>query len=130
VRSNLLIGNPQASDDILWSALQSARLADFVRSLSHGLDSWIGETGATLSAGQARRLCLARILLTSAAVLLLDEPTAGLDAETEADFLRDLPDALTGRAAVLVTHAALPDGIVHRQLRMKDGELHKSRRDE
>ena len=60
IRSNLLIGDAKASDERLWQALDSARLGDFVRSLANGLDTWTGETGRTLSAGQARRLCLAR----------------------------------------------------------------------
>ncbi len=123
VRSNLLIGDAQADEAALWSALQAARLDTFVRGLPRGLDSWVGETGAALSAGQARRLCLARAVLAPAAVLLLDEPTAGLDAATEADFLRDLPQALAGRTVVLVTHAALPHGAVHRRLRMAGGRL-------
>ena len=123
VRSNLLIGDAAADDAALWSVLRAARLDAFVRGLPRGLDSWVGETGAALSAGQARRLCLARALLAPAAVLLLDEPTAGLDAETEADFLNDLPRALAGRAAVLVTHAALPHDAMHRQLRLHDGRL-------
>jgi ATP-binding cassette subfamily C protein CydC len=123
VRSNLLIGDAAADDAALWSALRAARLDAFVRGLPRGLDSWVGETGATLSAGQARRLCLARALLAPAAVLLLDEPTAGLDAETEADFLNDLPRALAGRAAVVATHAALPRDAVHRRLLLHNGCL-------
>ena len=64
--------------------------------LPDGLDAWAGETGSLLSAGQARRLCLARALLSPARVLVLDEPTAGLDAAAEADFLRDLGRAAQG----------------------------------
>ncbi|WP_019936995.1 thiol reductant ABC exporter subunit CydC [Bordetella sp. FB-8] len=123
VRSNLRIGDAAADDAALWAALRAARLDTFVRGLPRGLDSWVGETGAALSAGQARRLCLARTLLAPASVLLLDEPTVGLDAETEAAFLGDLPQALAGRAAVLVTHAALPRDAVHRRLRLHDGRL-------
>jgi len=123
VRTNLLIGRAEADDAALWTALDAARLGDFVRSLPDGLDTWVGETGAGLSAGQARRLCLARVLLAPAAVVLLDEPTAGLDAATEADFLGDLGRALQGRAAVVATHAALPAGTVHRSLRLHAGRL-------
>jgi ATP-binding cassette subfamily C protein CydC len=123
VRDNLLVGNAGADDDDLWKALAAARLESFVRGLPRGLDSWVGETGALLSAGQARRLCLARTVLSPAPVLLLDEPTAGLDAPTEADFLRDLGQAVMGRTVVLATHAALPPGAVNRAYRLDGGRL-------
>ncbi|MHA3903725.1 thiol reductant ABC exporter subunit CydC [Castellaniella sp. WN] len=116
IRTNLLIGDPQADDGALWHALEAARLGDFVRGLPHGLDTWIGETGAGLSVGQARRLALARTLLSPADILLLDEPTAGLDAGTEAEFLADLSRATQGRTVVLATHAALPPGAVERSI--------------
>ena len=96
LRTNLLIGDPSADEAALWRALDAARLGDFVRGLPDGLDAWAGETGSLLSAGQARRLCLARALLSPARVLVLDEPTAGLDAAAEADFLRDLGRAAQG----------------------------------
>ena len=60
LRTNLLIGDPSADEAALWRALDAARLGDFVRGLPDGLDAWAGETGSLLSAGQARRLCLAR----------------------------------------------------------------------
>ena len=115
LRTNLLIGDPSADEAALWRALDAARLGDFVRGLPDGLDAWAGETGSLLSAGQARRLCLARALLSPARVLVLDEPTAGLDAAAEADFLRDLGRAAQGRAVVLATHARLPAGAVDRR---------------
>ncbi|MCX5493441.1 thiol reductant ABC exporter subunit CydC [Kaistia dalseonensis] len=123
VRDNLLIGDPAADDATLHAALRRARLDDFVRGLPEGLDSWLGESGATLSAGQARRLCLARTLLAPAEILLLDEPTAGLDRDTEAAFLADLVTATAGRAVILATHAALPDGAVDRVYRFEAGRL-------
>ena len=115
LRTNLLIGDPSADEAALWRALDAARLGDFVRGLPDGLDAWAGETGSLLSAGQARRLCLARAPLSPARVLVLDEPTAGLDAAAEADFLRDLGRASQGRAVVLATHARLPAGAVDRR---------------
>jgi ATP-binding cassette subfamily C protein CydC len=92
--------------------------------LPEGLDTWAGETGSQLSAGQARRLCLARALLSPAAVIVLDEPTAGLDAVAEADFFNDLERAVQGRTVVLATHAALPPGAVDRCLQLRNGRLH------
>lgn len=124
LRTNLLIGDPDADDAALWRALDAARLGDFVRGLPDGLDTWAGETGSLLSAGQARRLCLARALLAPAAVIVLDEPTAGLDGAAEAAFFADLEHAVRGRTVVLATHAALPAGAVHRCHVLRDGQLH------
>ncbi|AIT26504.1 thiol reductant ABC exporter, CydC subunit [Bordetella holmesii 30539] len=123
LRSNLLIGAPEADEAALWQALASARLADFTRGLPQGLDTWVGEGGAGLSAGQARRLCLARVLLSAADIILLDEPTAGLDRPNEEAFLGDLAHACASRAVVLATHARLPEGAVHRVLALQDGHL-------
>ncbi|WP_432264283.1 thiol reductant ABC exporter subunit CydC [Bordetella genomosp. 12] len=123
LRSNLLIGAPEADEAALWQALESARLADFARALPQGLDTWVGETGAGLSAGQARRLCLARVLLSPADIILLDEPTAGLDRPNEAAFLADLAQACGARSVVLATHARLPEGAVHRVMAMQGGRL-------
>lgn len=123
IRANLQIGAPLASDDDLWRVLDAARLGTHVRQLPQGLDTWTGEGGYTLSAGQARRLCLARALLSPAPVLALDEPTAGLDRATELEFLTDLAVATAGRTVLLVTHAQIPDGTVDRILRLEGGRI-------
>lgn len=124
LRTNLLIGDPQAGDAELWRALDAARLGEFVRGLPDGLDTWAGETGSLLSAGQARRLCLARALLSPADVIVLDEPTAGLDAAAETAFFADLGQAVRGRTVVLATHAVLPPGAVDRCCTLRGGQLH------
>lgn len=123
LRANLRIGAPDAPDDQLWRALEQARLADFVRSLEEGLDAWVGESGHTLSAGQARRLCLARTLLTPARVWVLDEPTAGLDEATATAFFQDLARAAGDRAVVMATHADFPDGVFDQVLVLEHGIL-------
>ncbi|QKD05200.1 thiol reductant ABC exporter subunit CydC [Mesorhizobium loti] len=123
IRENLLIGRADASDAALWHALASARLADFVRGLPEGLSAFVGETGRTLSVGQARRLCLARTLLSQAEILAFDEPTSGLDREAELAFLADLNTATAGRTVILATHAALPLGAADHIFRMVDGRL-------
>lgn len=127
IRNNLVIARPDAADADLWTALRAAKLEDTVRALPRGLDTIVGETGATLSAGQARRLCLARTLLSPAAIVALDEPTAGLDRETEAEFLSDLPIALAGRSLILVTHASLPPATGLRCLTLSNGKLSETR---
>jgi ATP-binding cassette subfamily C protein CydC len=123
IRDNLRLARPDAVDAELWEALARARLADFVRSLPNGLETWCGEGGRTLSRGQARRLCLARTLLTRAAILLLDEPTAGLDRAAERALLEDLANATAGRTVIIVTHADLAPGAVDRVLLLADGRL-------
>jgi ATP-binding cassette subfamily C protein CydC len=83
VRANLALAGARA-DEALWDALADAALEARVRALPQGLDTWIGENGERLSGGERRRLSLARALLRDAAWLLLDEPTEGGDAATEA----------------------------------------------
>ncbi|HVX79858.1 MAG TPA: thiol reductant ABC exporter subunit CydC [Devosiaceae bacterium] len=123
IRDNLRIARPEADDSQLWAALEMAGLAGFVRGLPHGLDTIVGEAGATLSGGEARRLALARTLLAPADVLILDEPTSGLDRANELAFLRQLGDLRDGRTVILITHAALPEGVVDRIYRLSGGSL-------
>lgn len=104
IRANLRLSAPEAADDALWHALEVARLADVVRTLPDGLDSWIGEGGARLSGGQGRRLALARTLLSPARIWILDEPAAGLDLPTEREFFAALEPAAEGRTLLLIAH--------------------------
>jgi ATP-binding cassette subfamily C protein CydC len=108
IRANLRIGRDGADDAALWRVLEAVHLAEFVRGLPGQLDAVVGEAGRTLSAGQARRICLARTLLSEADVIVFDEPTGGLDFETEAAFLAELPALTDGRTAIVITHAAVP----------------------
>ncbi|WP_322996274.1 thiol reductant ABC exporter subunit CydC [Castellaniella sp.] len=114
VRDNLRIACPQATDTQLWQALAQAQLGGFISSLTDGLDTWVGESGQTLSAGQARRLCLARLLLSPARIYLLDEPVSGLDHDTAQAFFKDLAQATAGRTVLVATHARVPDGVFDR----------------
>ncbi|SDR17972.1 ATP-binding cassette, subfamily C, CydC [Pseudoxanthomonas sp. CF385] len=123
VRGNLQLGDPTADDARLWSVLAQVRLEAHVRSLPDGLDAWVGENGATLSAGQARRLALARALLRDAPLLLLDEPTEGLDQDTADALMRDFADAARGRSALIISHAVLPDGVADARYRLQGGTL-------
>lgn len=125
VRDNLRIGDPHADDARLWDALRQAGLEAEVRALPGGIDQWLGEGGRTLSAGQARRLCLARVLLTGASLIALDEPTEGLGPDAEQAFFRDLPRILHGRSLLLVTHAAVPPNVADATWELVDGRLRK-----
>nr|WP_187353208.1 thiol reductant ABC exporter subunit CydC [Komagataeibacter melomenusus] len=104
IRANLLLGRPDATEADLWAALEQARVADVVRALPDGLDSWLGEGGASVSGGQGRRLALARVLLSRAPILILDEPATGLDAQTEREFLLTLNEVTQGRTVILIVH--------------------------
>jgi ATP-binding cassette subfamily C protein CydC len=104
IRANLRLARPDADDAALWAALDAAHIADMARALPDGLDTWVGEGGARFSGGQGRRLALARTLLSAAAVLILDEPCAGLDAETERAFLATINEVAEGRTIILIMH--------------------------
>jgi ATP-binding cassette, subfamily C, bacterial CydC len=104
IRANLLLARPDADEAALWGALEAARIAETVRALPDQLDTWVGEGGARFSGGQGRRLALARVLLSPAPILILDEPCAGLDAETERAFLATMNEATQGRSVILIAH--------------------------
>ncbi|WP_291511967.1 thiol reductant ABC exporter subunit CydC [Acidithiobacillus sp.] len=107
IRDNLLLAKGDADEEALWAALAAAQLDEFVRSLPQGLDNIVGEGGINLSGGQARRMAIARAFLKDSPILLLDEPTEGLDAITEAHFLVALKALMKGRSVVYITHRLL-----------------------
>jgi len=104
LRENLLLAAPLSRDEDLRLALTAAGLDEAVSRLPDGLDTWIGEQGQQLSGGERQRLALARALRREAPFLLLDEPTAHLDALTEREVMRRIVQAGAGRATLLVTH--------------------------
>ncbi|QGU33065.1 thiol reductant ABC exporter subunit CydC [Thermochromatium tepidum] len=104
IRENLRIAAPEASQEALESACRVAQIHDFIAGLPEGYDTWVGETGVRLSGGQGRRIAVARALLKDAPILLLDEPTEGLDADTERELMRALDTLMVGRTVLLITH--------------------------
>ncbi|MBV5246313.1 ABC transporter ATP-binding protein/permease [Mycolicibacterium sp. PAM1] len=104
IRSNLTLAAPQAGDDEIWEALRRARLDDVVAAMPDGLDTVVGERGYRLSGGQRQRLTIARVLLASPQVVILDEATASLDSESEAAVQQALAEALTGRTSIVIAH--------------------------
>jgi ATP-binding cassette subfamily C protein CydC len=122
IAENLRLGDPQASEEAMWSVLEQVRLGDWARQ-QRGLSAWVGENGATMSAGQARRLALARALLRDAPLMVLDEPTEGLDVDTAHALLIDLAAALGERSLLMITHGHLPEGVVQREYRLHQGRL-------
>ena len=104
IRENLLLANRNATDDELYSALENVLLADHVKSLPKGLDTWTGELGRHLSGGQQKRLALARAFLQNKPILILDEPTEGLDKETEKLVFENLCILMQDKTVILITH--------------------------
>ena len=122
VRDNLAFGSA-VDDAAMYDMLARMRLDGWLREAG-GLDAWIGEHGATMSSGQARRLALARALLRDAPLVILDEPAEGLDHDTAEALLRDLPGLLgAGRSLLMIAHGALPPGTVHRECVLDSGKL-------
>jgi ATP-binding cassette, subfamily C, bacterial CydC len=104
IAENLRLADPRASDEKLFAAAKAANIEDFILSLPQGLDSPVGPYGTRLSGGQARRLAVARALLKDAPVLLLDEPTEGLDEGGEAALWGTLEPLMHDRTVLLITH--------------------------
>jgi ABC-type transport system involved in cytochrome bd biosynthesis fused ATPase/permease subunit len=104
VLENVRLGRHDAGMREVWRSLEAAGLADVVRRLPHGLATVLGDGGFGLSAGERQRLALARVFLRDAPLVLLDEPTAALDGDTEREVLEALRSLLSGRTGVVVAH--------------------------
>jgi len=103
IRDNLLMGNPEADEQQLYEALHTAA-ADFALELPEGIDTQCFESGAGLSEGQAQRIAIARALLRPGSILLLDEFSSALDAETEITLMERLTAGLSGHTMIFITH--------------------------
>ena len=123
IKDNLLLADPRASDIELYQALEAARLDEFVFSLPDRLDTQVGQAGLKLSGGQARRLGIARAVLKNTPVLILDEPTEGLDQKTEQDLWRMLERVLAEKTVLLLTHRELGLDCMHRVMSIDMSQL-------
>ncbi len=101
IRGNLQYSNPNASDEVLWHALEVAQAADFVRSLPDGLDAFVAQGGTNFSGGQKQRLSIARALVKRPDLYIFDDSFSALDFKTDAALRRELAKE-TGDAAVLI----------------------------
>lgn len=104
--NNLRLADPQASDEQLWQVLADVDLADWAKQ-HNGLDTALGEYGAQISGGQARRVALARLLLAKRPILLVDEPFAGLDSDSSYQVLAALRERQADGLLIIVSHHAM-----------------------
>jgi len=104
LKANLLYAKPDATDDEVAAALEAAQIAELVRALPRGVDTVVGERGYRLSGGEKQRVALARLLLKSPRVVVLDEATAHLDAESEAAVQRALDATMSHRTSLVIAH--------------------------
>ncbi|WP_284278468.1 ATP-binding cassette domain-containing protein, partial [Sphingobium jiangsuense] len=117
VLDNLRLARPGIPEAEMWEALEAASLAQEVRAMPDGLNQWLGDGGMRLSGGQRKRLSIARALLAGRRWLVLDEPSEGLDAATEARLMRGLDGWLrrTGAGLILITHRPAPLALCERR---------------
>jgi ABC-type multidrug transport system fused ATPase/permease subunit len=104
VRDNIAFGRPDATEDEIIEAAKLANAHDFITRMPHGYDSLIGDRGRTLSGGQRQRIGIARALIRDNPILILDEPTAALDAESEDLVMEALERLMKGRTVIIIAH--------------------------
>lgn len=104
IRDNLLLANPNASDDELVSAITEAGLLKFVQSLEMGLDSDVGNAGASLSGGQKQKMGIARALLSNAEYMIFDEATSSVDPESEKEIWKTIGNLSLTRTLIIISH--------------------------
>lgn len=114
LRDNLRIAREKASDECLMDVLRQVGLDRLTGAKDDLLDLWLGQGGVPLSGGEQRRLGLARVLLCDSPLILLDEPTEGLDPDTEDKILKVLDDATRGKTVLMVTHRKAPLALADR----------------
>jgi ATP-binding cassette, subfamily B, bacterial len=123
VRENIAFGRPDASDGEIEAAARAAGAHEFIATLPQGYQTRVGQRGRRLSGGQRRRVEIARALLRDSAVVLLDEPTTGLDAEAAARLVEPLRELLRGRTAVVITHEPELLRLADRVVRVEEGRV-------
>jgi ATP-binding cassette, subfamily C, bacterial CydD len=120
---NIALGQPGASRSRIWEAVEAAQLTSLLGRLPDGLDTVLGERGWSISGGEAQRVALARAFLSDAGFVLLDEPTAHLDAATEAALMEPLARLLEGRTALLASHSDVVLGLADRVIDLDGGRI-------
>lgn len=106
IKENILFGKPEATEEAIISAAKMAQIHDYISSLPNGYETRVGERGVTLSGGQRQRIAIARVLLTNPRILILDDSTSNVDAETEVLIRKAIESLLKGRTSLIITQRA------------------------
>jgi len=125
ILDNMLYGDPEATVERVWDVAAAAHVTEFLERLPDGMLTMLGERGATLSGGQRQRIAIARAMLADAPILILDEPTTGLDRESEGLVLDGLHRLTEGRTTFVISHHDAALANVDRILDVRDGQLHE-----
>jgi ATP-binding cassette subfamily B protein len=123
IRDNILYGNPEADEEEMQMAANRAHLHDFVQSLPHGYDTYVGERGIKLSGGQKQRIAIARVFLKNPPLLILDEATSALDNITEKQIHESLMELAKGRTTLLIAHRLSTIAGADRIVVMEEGTI-------
>ncbi|MEJ5199254.1 MAG: ABC transporter ATP-binding protein, partial [Anaerolineae bacterium] len=123
VADNLRLARPDATQEEIEAAARAVGIHDFIASLPQGYETWLGEGGARLSGGQRQKLALARAVLKAAPLLILDEPTAHLDAQTEREVAAALMHIKQGRTMMVITHRPIFAEIADQIVVMEGGRV-------
>ncbi len=123
VRDNIAIGKPDATDEEIISAARAAHAHSFIRRLKNGYDTPLGESGESLSQGERQLLCIARIMLTSPPMLILDEATSSIDTRTELKIQDAFSCLMKGKTSFIVAHRLSTIREAHVILVMRDGNI-------
>jgi len=123
IAENIAFGNPRASIEDIIRAARIAKIDGFIETLPGKYNTVIGERGLNLSGGQRQRIAIARALVHNPKILLLDDPTSNLDAETEKELIKDLKDIARGRTVLIVTQRPILAEIADRVLVLESGRI-------
>ncbi|HET6688298.1 MAG TPA: ABC transporter ATP-binding protein, partial [Rubrobacter sp.] len=123
IQENIAYGNPKATFEEIQEAARVAYCEDFIRNLPKGFDTVVGERGGTLSGGQRQRIAIARAVIRDAPILILDEPTTGLDAESEEIVMRALERLMEGRTTLMIAHKLSTVSRADRIYVLEEGEI-------
>ena len=123
IRENIMMGNPDATENELRKAIESAHLEEMIADLSKGLETVIGERGLTLSGGQRQRVAIARAMLRNAPIVILDEATSALDNESEAIVQKAMDNLMINKTVIIIAHRLSTIRNADRIAVINEGEL-------